>query len=188
LSGRRESRWRDLLVQWVRRGSMVLVCPRLRRQVKPVREWRWGRGRSHRWSRRAGESCRAGRSRPAGGYCLGWRINITVQVFGSDEDEARAGEVHKWMTANTAEAHDGSPASRPDLDLVGTRRDPIPDAPFTSCRVAILGWRLPGHALTPRPTGQDDPSPLVHRAAPPPGVVRSQGAVRPGLFRKPGPP
>src|SRR5215218_9128970 len=65
LSGRRESRWRDLLVQWVQRGCMVLVCPRLRRQVKPVREWRWGRGRNRWWSRRVGESCRAGRLRPA---------------------------------------------------------------------------------------------------------------------------
>ena len=70
-------------------------------------------------------------------------------MFGSDEDEARAGEVHEWMTANTAESHDGSPAPCPHLDLVGTRRDPIADGPFTGGRGVILVCRLPVHAATP---------------------------------------
>jgi hypothetical protein len=72
-----------------------------------------------------------------------------LQVFGSDEDEARADEVHKWMPAYGAEAHDGSPAPCPHLDLVGTRRDMIANGPFTGGRCVALVDRLPIHAATP---------------------------------------
>jgi hypothetical protein len=71
-----------------------------------------------------------------------------LQVFGSDQDEARAGKVHEWMTANTAESHDGSPAPRSHLDLVGTRRDLIANGPFTGGRCVALVDRLPIHAAT----------------------------------------
>jgi len=69
-------------------------------------------------------------------------------VFGADQDEARVIEVHERMAAGLAESHDGSPASRPHVDLVGTRRDPIADAPFPGCCCVALVCRFPGHAAT----------------------------------------
>jgi hypothetical protein len=70
-------------------------------------------------------------------------------VFGADEDEAGAHEVHEWMTAHRAESDDGSPAPCPHLDLVGTRRDMIANGPFTGGRFVTLVSRLPIHAATP---------------------------------------
>jgi hypothetical protein len=121
---------------------------RVRRPVKPVRRWRWGRGCNGWWSRRGGKSCCAGGSRPARGSRLRSRIVVTFQVFGSDQDEARAGEVHEGMTANTAESHDSSPAPRSHLDRVGTRRDRIANGPYLGGRhegyERIVVFRDPG--------------------------------------------
>jgi hypothetical protein len=69
-------------------------------------------------------------------------------VFGADQDEARVIEIHERMAADLAESHDGSPASRPHVDRVGTRRDPIADAPVTGCRCVALVCRFLGHAAT----------------------------------------
>jgi hypothetical protein len=76
-------------------------------------------------------------------------VVVTFQVVGSDEDEARAGEVHEWMTAHGTESDDGSPAPRSHLDLVGTRRDIIANGPFTGGRFVVLISQLPIHAATP---------------------------------------
>jgi hypothetical protein len=70
-------------------------------------------------------------------------------VFGSDEDESGAGEVHEWMTANRAESDDGPTAPCPHLDLVGTRRDMIANSPFTGGRFVALVSRIPSHAAAP---------------------------------------
>jgi hypothetical protein len=69
-------------------------------------------------------------------------------VVGSDQDEARAGEVHEWMTAHGTESHDDPPAPCPHLDRVGTRRDLIANGPFTGGRCVALISRLPIHAAT----------------------------------------
>ena len=70
-------------------------------------------------------------------------------MFGSDEDEAGAGEVHEWMTAHRAESDDGSPAPCPHLDLVGTRRNVIANDPFAGGRIVALVSRIPRHTATP---------------------------------------
>src|SRR5829696_8327724 len=127
----------------------ILVPLRVRWPVTPVRRWRWGRDRNRWWSRRVGESGRTGGPQAAGGTRLGCRIAVTLQVFGSDQDEARAGEVHKWMSAHGAEAHDGSPDPCPHLDSVGTHRDMIANGPFTGGRFVALVDRLPIHSATP---------------------------------------
>jgi hypothetical protein len=82
-------------------------------------------------------------------------------VFGPDEDETGAAEVHEWMTAHRAESDDGSPAPCPHLDLVGTRRDMVANDPFTGGRFVPLDLRIPRHAATPltplsRPFTWDD--------------------------------
>jgi hypothetical protein len=130
-------------------GAKLTSALRVRRPVKPVRRWGWGRGCNRCWAWRVGESWHAGRSRPASGSHLGCRIVITFQVFGSDENEARAGEVHEWMTANTAESHDGSPAPRAHLDRIGTRLNVIANGPFACCCFVALVYWLPVHAATP---------------------------------------
>jgi hypothetical protein len=70
-------------------------------------------------------------------------------VFGSDEDEAWAGEVHEWMAAHRAESYDSPLAPCPHLDLVGTRRDMVANDPFTGGRFVPLDLRIPRHAATP---------------------------------------
>jgi hypothetical protein len=73
---------------------------------------------------------------------------VTFQVFGSDQDETGAGEVHEGMAANTAESRDGPPAPRSHLDRVGTRLDSIADGPFACCCFVALVCRLPVHTAT----------------------------------------
>jgi hypothetical protein len=69
-------------------------------------------------------------------------------MFRSNEDEARTGEVHEWMTAHRAESDDGPPIPCPHLDLVGTRRDMIANDPSTGGRFVALVGRLPRHVST----------------------------------------
>jgi hypothetical protein len=68
-------------------------------------------------------------------------------VFGSDEGEARAGEVHERMATNTAESYDGSRAPRSHI-VVGTRLDSIADSPFARCCFVALAYRLPVQTAT----------------------------------------
>jgi hypothetical protein len=70
-------------------------------------------------------------------------------MFGSDEDEAKPGEVHQWMTAHRAETDDGPPAPCPHLDLIGTRGDLIANGPFTGGSFVVLISQLPSHLATP---------------------------------------
>ena len=112
---------------------------RRRLAVTPVRRWRWQRGHDRWRSRGGGEASRARGSRPRRGARLGWRLVVTFpvfgpQLFGADQDTARAIEVHQRMPARPAEAHDGSAASRPYRDRGGSRRDPIADGPVTGDR------------------------------------------------------
>ena len=69
-------------------------------------------------------------------------------MFGPDEDETGAAEVHEWMTAHRAESDDDPPAPCPHLDRVGARRDSIADDPFTRCYFVTLVCWLPVHPAT----------------------------------------
>ena len=74
------------------------------------------------------------------------------------------------------------PAAPPShVDRVGTRRDPIADAPVAGCCCVALVCRLPAHAATSFSPCREHPSPLARPAAPAPDVLRTPGAVRSGF-------